>query len=220
GRYSDIPVVFLTGKTDEQSTAKGMRLGAADYVTKPFSIPGLIERIEKLLDPNGGAPAGDRSGAEKPPVAVATAGKPAEPGPEDAEPDPEEEPPPEEDAEKPCVLAIDDSPAMLRLISYALSDTYRVCTLPQPEKLRRFLRTTTPDLFLLDYKMPVMSGMDLIPVIRDFPNHKETPVIFLTSERSAALVEEAAALGVCDVVIKPFEPKALREAMEKHLRKG
>ena len=45
-KYSDIPVVFLTAKTDPGSELKGLNLGAIDYITKPFSPPLLLKRIE------------------------------------------------------------------------------------------------------------------------------------------------------------------------------
>jgi len=48
-RYKDIPVIFLTAKDDEASAVKGLDLGAADYVTKPFSGPLLIKRISNIL---------------------------------------------------------------------------------------------------------------------------------------------------------------------------
>ncbi len=45
----DIPVVFLTAKTDTQSELEGFYLGAIDYITKPFSPPLLLKRIEVHL---------------------------------------------------------------------------------------------------------------------------------------------------------------------------
>ena len=48
-RYKDIPVVFLTARDDEASAVKGLDLGAADYVTKPFSGPLLLKRISNIL---------------------------------------------------------------------------------------------------------------------------------------------------------------------------
>jgi putative two-component system response regulator len=49
-RYADIPVVFLTMKTDEGSELEGLSLGAIDYVTKPFCAPLLLKRISNHLD--------------------------------------------------------------------------------------------------------------------------------------------------------------------------
>ena len=48
-RYRDIPVMFLTGKSDSESERRGFALGAADYITKPFSGPLLQKRIETQL---------------------------------------------------------------------------------------------------------------------------------------------------------------------------
>jgi putative two-component system response regulator len=45
----DIPVIFLTAKTDGESELKGLDLGAIDYVSKPFSVPLLRKRIEVHL---------------------------------------------------------------------------------------------------------------------------------------------------------------------------
>jgi len=42
----DIPVIFLTAKDDNGSELEGLKLGAVDYITKPFSIPLLLQRIE------------------------------------------------------------------------------------------------------------------------------------------------------------------------------
>ena len=48
-RFSDIPVIFLTAKSDESSELEGFELGAADYVAKPFSGPLLLKRIDHQL---------------------------------------------------------------------------------------------------------------------------------------------------------------------------
>ncbi len=46
----DIPVIFLTALTEEQNEAKGLALGAVDYITKPFS-PDLVKaRVQKQLE--------------------------------------------------------------------------------------------------------------------------------------------------------------------------
>src|SRR5215469_2679238 len=47
--FADIPVMFLTAKTDEESELEGFRLGAMDYVSKPFSAPLLLKRIENQI---------------------------------------------------------------------------------------------------------------------------------------------------------------------------
>ena len=46
---NDVPVIFLTSKDDEVDEAIGLRMGADDYITKPFSQKLLIERIRAVL---------------------------------------------------------------------------------------------------------------------------------------------------------------------------
>jgi len=45
----DIPIIFLTAKNDSDSELEGLSLGAIDYITKPFSPPLLLKRIETHL---------------------------------------------------------------------------------------------------------------------------------------------------------------------------
>ncbi len=48
-RYADIPVIFVTARTEEMNELEGLALGAVDYVTKPFSAAILLKRIENHL---------------------------------------------------------------------------------------------------------------------------------------------------------------------------
>nr|AGS54081.1 two-component response regulator [uncultured bacterium contig00007] len=117
------------------------------------------------------------------------------------------------------ILAVDDAPVMLKTISATLDDNnYKVYGMQDPKLLKKFLFQIKPDLFLLDYKMPDLSGFDLVPIIRDFPDHKDTPIIFLTSMGDAKTVSNALALGAADYIVKPFQGKQLREKIAKHLK--
>jgi putative two-component system response regulator len=49
-KWSDISVIFLTGRNDAVVEARGFEMGAIDFVTKPFSIPVLLNRIKTHLD--------------------------------------------------------------------------------------------------------------------------------------------------------------------------
>lgn len=49
-RTTEIPVIFLTAKNDQESVLKGFQLGAQDYVTKPFSSPELIIRVKTHIE--------------------------------------------------------------------------------------------------------------------------------------------------------------------------
>jgi len=49
----DIPVIFITAKTDSASEIKGLLNGAEDYIVKPFDVMTLLVRIEKVLNRAG-----------------------------------------------------------------------------------------------------------------------------------------------------------------------
>jgi DNA-binding response OmpR family regulator len=78
----------------------------------------------------------------------------------------------------------------------------------------------TPELFILDFNMPVVSGYDVFLKIRDMPEHKQTPIIFLTSEGTIDNVTVAINLGASDFVVKPFSSAVLREKVAKHIYKN
>jgi len=174
--YSNIPVIFLTSQKDRESVIKGMRLGAAGFVFKPFTETFLHERIEEEIDPF------------------------------------------KHEKRMPVILAVDDSLSTLKSIHALLCDDYKVCTLPKPERMKELLKSLTPDLFLLDCNMPVMSGFDLIPVIRQHPEHQDTPIIFLTSEGTPDNVYVALDSGASDFIVKPVDEEILRNKLSQHLK--
>lgn len=49
----NIPVIYMTAKTDSESEVRGLRDGAEDYIVKPFAIETLLVRIEKVLSRTG-----------------------------------------------------------------------------------------------------------------------------------------------------------------------
>jgi len=123
----------------------------------------------------------------------------------------------EEAYRKMRVLAVDDAPVMIKLISSALSIDYKVYGLTDPRMLEPFLQQITPELFILDYRMPDVTGFDLIPVIRGFEEHKTTPIIFLTSMGTSDHISTAVNLGACDYIVKPFQAVTLRQKVAKHI---
>jgi len=121
------------------------------------------------------------------------------------------------DALKPVIMAIDDNPSMLRSIKSMLSDEYKVYTLTEPLALNDALKKITPDLFILDCKMPEISGFDLVPTIRSVLRHKETPIMFLTTEGTLDYVHTALSLGSADFIVKPVEEEFLKQKVKAAL---
>ncbi|MCL2243213.1 MAG: response regulator [Treponema sp.] len=107
---------------------------------------------------------------------------------------------------------------MLRAIQYALSDRYKVYVLSKSEDVLDFLNVRKPDCILLDYVMPGLNGFDLISIIKKLPEHKDTPIIIISTEGTQDHVNEAITLGASDFIVKPFKPKELNDKVAKHIR--
>ena len=123
----------------------------------------------------------------------------------------------EETTRKMSVLTVDDAPSIIKSVSSILGGDYKVYGLTNPSMVVKFLRQITPELFLLDYQMPEINGFDLVPIIRTFEEHKDTPIIFLTSMGTIDHVSAAYSLGACDFIVKPFQDVILREKVAKHI---
>ncbi|HEY9124581.1 MAG TPA: response regulator, partial [Bacteroidales bacterium] len=48
--YNDVPIIFLTAKVEKESVVHGFKLGAQDYITKPFDIAELMARVRTHLE--------------------------------------------------------------------------------------------------------------------------------------------------------------------------
>ncbi|MDX1659117.1 MAG: response regulator transcription factor [Nitriliruptorales bacterium] len=54
GQHRETPIIFLTARDETEDRIQGLRLGSDDYVTKPFSVEELVERVNAVLRRSGG----------------------------------------------------------------------------------------------------------------------------------------------------------------------
>ena len=75
---------------------------------------------------------------------------------------------------------------------------------------------TSPDLILMDYEMPKMTGLEVLRSLRT-EHEVKTPVILMTSHGSEQVAVEVFRLGVHDYIMKPFDPQDMIDAIEQAL---
>lgn len=112
------------------------------------------------------------------------------------------------------VLVVDDDPAMRTLLREWLErDGFRVVEEPSADRLLAAARTARVDAVVLDKEMPERGGFDVLPAFRR--QCPEVPVILITAFGGSAVAHEALRLGARTYLEKPFQLRALLEAVRE-----
>lgn len=124
------------------------------------------------------------------------------------------------ESDKKCVLAVDDAAIILSRISDALGKHYSVVTVNSGARAMKYLDKNKPDLILLDIRMPVKDGFEILQEIRAMEDRADIPIVMLTGLESKRFVMEGINLGVRDYILKPFAPEELLERVQRILEFG
>ena len=102
------------------------------------------------------------------------------------------------------VLVVDDNPAIRKAVAKAfLSDGFAICgEAGNGREAIDLTRKLKPNLIILDLSMPVMNGLQALPVLRELA--PKTPIILFTMYGNEVLRDQAAELGV-DLVLSKME---------------
>ena len=116
------------------------------------------------------------------------------------------------------ILVVDDSPDTREVASRHLkAGGYRVFTAAGVEEAVQFLAQNAIDLIITDFKMPRVSGMDLVRHVRE--NHADTEIMMITGFPTIATAVEAVKTGAEEYLVKPFTEEELRVAVKRTLDK-
>lgn len=119
------------------------------------------------------------------------------------------------------VLVVDDESAIREMIRFALSKSGMVtqCAADGREALHR-VSEDLPDILLVDWMMPNMSGPELTRRLRKNPVTAELPIIMLTAKVSEDDKVAGLNAGADDYIIKPFSPRELIARINAVLRRS
>lgn len=121
-------------------------------------------------------------------------------------------------ADAESILIVDDTPENLRLLSRLLSEQgYRVRAAPDGAHALATMEKELPDLVLLDVMMPAMDGYEVCRRLKEQPETREVPVIFLSALDDVADKVRALEAGGVDYVAKPFQSEEVLARIETHL---
>jgi two-component system phosphate regulon response regulator PhoB len=120
----------------------------------------------------------------------------------------------------PTILAVEDEPAILELLRINLADAgYSVQAAPDAETAQSLLKETLPDLVLLDWMLPGLSGLALAKQLRADARTRELPIIMVTARGDEADKIAGLEAWVDDYVTKPFSPRELKARIKAVLRR-
>ncbi|HSW16471.1 MAG TPA: HD domain-containing phosphohydrolase [Ramlibacter sp.] len=112
-----------------------------------------------------------------------------------------------DNAPLPTILAVDDTPDNLTLISELLKPYYRVKAVINGAKALEVARgAEPPDLILLDIMMPGMDGYEVCAQLKSDPRTAGIPIIFLTAMSGVEDEKRGLDLGAADYITKPISP--------------
>ena len=121
---------------------------------------------------------------------------------------------------KPSVLIIEDEPNQAELIRYNLeSEGYRVAIACDGEDGLIQAMETIPDIILLDWMIPKVSGIEVCRQLRKIKSTNEIPIILLTARSEESDKVRGLDIGADDYITKPYSIKELLARVRAALRR-
>jgi DNA-binding response OmpR family regulator len=117
------------------------------------------------------------------------------------------------------ILIVEDEPDILSLLQeHFAEEGYKTLAATAGTEAIVQAKTKHPDVILLDVMMPGMSGFDVCNILRDFPETRTTPIIFVTAVAEMPRKIMGLRLGANDYITKPFDLRELTARVEVALR--
>ena len=117
------------------------------------------------------------------------------------------------------VLIVDDIGLNIQMVANLLKDeNYQLSYAMSGEQALKLLSEKVYDLVLLDIMMPGLDGFETCKQLKELPNCREIPVIFLTARHDQESIVRSFECGGQDYVTKPFNPSELIARVRTHLK--
>jgi len=119
------------------------------------------------------------------------------------------------------ILIIEDEPAIREMLGYTLmKEGYEFAEAADVDDARALIRREKPDLILLDWMLPGISGLDYARRVRNDPDTCEIPIIMLTAKGDETDKVRGLDTGADDYITKPFSTKELLARVRALLRRS
>jgi two-component system, OmpR family, phosphate regulon response regulator PhoB len=119
------------------------------------------------------------------------------------------------------ILIVEDEEALTMLLRYNLeAEGYEIETVARGDEVETRLKERAPDLVILDWMLPGISGIELCRRLRARPNTRQLPIIMLTARGEESEKVWGLATGADDYIVKPFSVPELLARVRALLRRA
>ncbi len=118
----------------------------------------------------------------------------------------------------PRILVVDDEPGLIRLVRLSLRE-YDIVEAQDGVTALEKVKSSTPDLIILDIMIPRLSGTEVCRILKENPVTRGIPVLMLTAKDELKSRISGIKLGADDYMAKPFDVIELRARVNSLLRK-
>lgn len=113
------------------------------------------------------------------------------------------------------IFLVEDDQSLRELIHFLLTDkNYEVEAFPNATSFEKRLKTSEPDLILMDIMLPDGNGVDLCKGLKSSNYKNEIPVLLMSAHANPSIADNS---GACDFIKKPFDIEELYTRIEKHV---
>jgi two-component system phosphate regulon response regulator PhoB len=119
------------------------------------------------------------------------------------------------------ILIVEDEAALVELLRYNLEkEGYRVTVAVDGEEGLSAIEESKPDLVILDWMLPLVSGLEVCRQVRRKPATRTLPIIMLTARSEETDRVRGLEIGADDYITKPFSPSELMARVRAVLRRA
>jgi two-component system, chemotaxis family, chemotaxis protein CheY len=113
-------------------------------------------------------------------------------------------------------LVVDDSSFIRKIAKQILEGLeFEVTEAKDGAQALEICQTALPEFVLLDWNMPVMSGLEFLTKLREMPDGDKPQVIFCTTENTKERIITALEAGATEYIMKPFDQDIIRTKLEQ-----
>jgi DNA-binding response OmpR family regulator/anti-sigma regulatory factor (Ser/Thr protein kinase) len=184
----NIPIIFITAKTDPKDVEAGFRAGCVEYICKPININEVCARVRTHLLLGDGLTANE---PDKDSLNIT--------GME-------------------VLIADDNIDNIDVLRKTLDGEEFKFSIATNGNIAIRIAKNNPPDIILMDVMMPDLNGFEACKLLKSSPDTHNIPIIFVTAKIEPEAIEHGFNLGASDYVTKPFLSAEIRARVKSHLK--